>query len=134
MPYQFDDFVGAVDRPLREIGAAMKLLGHFGVTHRIYGTAFTKISAPCDRSPVFQVNFEDRCHLVVSRLLGFGIDTEMDAIDHRLDVGPIDDGVSEFAKSRLTLNQKDGEAEFHAEFSLQIVLRVMVYERVGQVA
>src|SRR6266446_2913555 len=107
MAYQFDNLIGASDRPLREIGAAMKLLGDFVVTHRIGWTALTEISAPRDHTPVFQVDFEDRRHLVVSRLFGLGVDTEMDAIDHRLDVGSVDDGVGEFAESRFALNQQD---------------------------
>src|SRR5258706_15271164 len=134
MSYQIDDLVGASGWPLREFGAAMKLLGDFIVTHRIGWTAFPKISAPCDYTPVLQVDFKDRRHLVVSRLLGFGINTEMDAIDHRLDVGPVDDRIGEFAESRLAFNQQDSDAEFHAELCLQVVLRVMVNERVGKVA
>src|SRR3981081_3411936 len=133
MAYQFDDLIGAVDRPLREIAAAMKLFGYFVLTHRIGWTPFSKIGAPCDYTPVFQVDLEDRRHLVVSRLLGFGIDIKMDAIDHGLDVGPVDYGVREFAESRLAFNQQDGDAELHAEFSLQIVFRVMMNECVGQV-
>src|SRR6267378_177389 len=100
MAYQIDDLIGAIGGPSREIGAAMKLLGHFLVTHRIGWTPFTKISAPCDHAPVFQVYLKDRRHLVVSGPFGLGINTEVDAIDHRLDIGPVDDRVGEFAKSR----------------------------------
>src|ERR1700674_1110361 len=134
MAYQFDDLVGASGWPLREVGAAMELLGDFIVTHRIGWTAFTKISAPRNHAPIFQVDFEDRRHLVISRFFRFGINTEMDAIDHRLDIGPVDDGVRELAESRLALNQQDSEAELHAELGLKVVLRVMVNERVGKVA
>src|SRR5437016_6665128 len=44
MAYEFDDLVGTIGWPLGEIGAAMKLLGHLVVIHRIGRTAFTRYS------------------------------------------------------------------------------------------
>src|SRR6185437_1676407 len=99
--------------------ASAKLVGELVVAHRIRGAALAEVGRAADLRSVVELDFYDRRHLVEAGGLRLRMHPEVDLLNHRLNIGPIDDRVGEFLEPRLALEQQDRHAELHAEFRLQ---------------
>ena len=52
-------------------------------------------------------------HLVISGLLRFGVNLKIHSLNHLPDIRAQDDLIGKFLEMCLSLQQQDGQAEFH---------------------
>src|SRR5579864_7372502 len=128
-----DDGPGFAGRPLRESGTVPEFGGDFVEAHGVGRTAFAEVGATFDSLAILQVDFEDGGHLVVARLLGFGMNAEVDALDHALHLQAADHFVGELVQTGLAIEQQRSHAELHAEFGLERIGGPVVDQRVRHV-
>src|SRR5438046_20764 len=74
-----------------------------------------EIGASGGRASVLQPDRRDSRHLVVPGSFRLGVHAEVNALDHRLHLRPIDDFLGELLQTRLAIEQAAGHAELHAE-------------------
>src|SRR5207237_8717660 len=98
-----DDFLSRELRPVGVFRTSTEFCSCFVNAHRIRRTAFGKVSATSDDSPVPQVDLQDRHHLVEAGALGLGIAVKVYFPNHLLHVRPLNHLVGVLAQTSLSL-------------------------------